>query len=73
MGSVVQRPISANPGLNFNPVSYISLFKSCFGIIFPITMEHSVINLTVHKKNQIVFSFKVLRSEIKIHINSGLS
>ena len=35
LSPVVQRLISANPGLNFNPGFYISLFKSCFGIILP--------------------------------------
>ena len=30
LGPVVQRLISANPGLNFNPVFYISLFKKLF-------------------------------------------
>ena len=59
-------------GKILNTVSYISLFKSCFGIIFLIfyrTFSHQL----VHKKNQIPFSFKALRSEIKIHINLGLS
>lgn len=35
-GPVVQRLISTNPELNFNPGFYLSLIKSRFGIIFPI-------------------------------------
>ena len=34
LGPVVQRPISANPGLNFNPGCFLSLFKSLFRTIF---------------------------------------
>ena len=40
-GPVVQRPISSNPGLNFNPAFFISLFKSLFGKIFTILFRTS--------------------------------
>ena len=40
-GPVVQRPISANPGLNFNLGFLIPLLKSLFGIIFSVLFEVS--------------------------------
>ena len=39
LGPVVRRPISANPGLNFNLGFYFSLFKSCLRIIFSIYFQ----------------------------------
>ena len=39
--AVVQRPISPNPGLNFNPAFFISLFKSLLGKIFTILFRTS--------------------------------
>ena len=41
LGPVVQRPISSNPELNFNPAFFISLFKSLFGKIFTILFRTS--------------------------------
>ena len=41
LGPVVQRPISPNPGLNFNPGLFISFFKSLFGKIFTILFRTS--------------------------------
>ena len=41
LGPVVQRPISANPGLNFNLGFLIPLLKSLFGIIFSVLFEVS--------------------------------
>ena len=38
-GPVVRRPISVNPGLNFNLGFYFSLFKSCLRIIFSIYFQ----------------------------------
>ena len=40
-GPVVQRLISANPGLNCNPAFFISLFKSILGKIFTILFRTS--------------------------------
>ena len=45
-GPVVRKRTSAYPGLNFNPGFYISLFKSRYGIIFPISFSafnHSIV------------------------------
>ena len=50
VGLVVQRLISANPGLNFNPGFYISLFKSCFGIILPTVFRAFNYQIVVKKK-----------------------
>ena len=36
LGPIVQRPISTNPGLNFNSGFYTSMFKSHFRVIFSI-------------------------------------
>ena len=49
-GPVVQRLISANPGLNFNPGFYISLFKSRFGIILPTVFRAFNYQIVVKKK-----------------------
>ena len=40
-GQVVQRPISASPGLNFNAGFYISFFQSLLEKIFPILFRTS--------------------------------
>ena len=40
-GSVVQRLISTNPGLNCNPAFFISLFKSILRKIFTILFRTS--------------------------------
>ena len=50
IGPVVQRLISANPGLNFNPGFYISLFKSRFGIILPTVFRAFNYQIVVKKK-----------------------
>ena len=47
---VVQRPISANPGLDFNPGFHISLFKSHFGIILAIVLRAFNYQIVVKKK-----------------------
>ena len=70
-GPVVQRPISSNPGLNFNPAFFISLFKSLFGKIFTILFRTSNDQIA-SKKIWIEFSLKVFRPEIKFHTNPGL-
>ena len=67
-GPVVQRPISPNPGLTFNPGFFISLFKSLFGKIFTILFRTS--NDQIASKNiWTEFSLKVFRPEIKFHTN----
>ena len=54
-GLVVQRPISTNPRLNFNPGFFMYLFK----ILFRIILVGESNNQFVDKKNYIYFSFKV--------------
>lgn len=54
-GLVVQRPISTNPRLNFNPGFFMYLFKSLLRII----LVRASNNQFVDKKNYIYFSFKV--------------
>ena len=70
-GPVVQRPISSNPELNFNPAFFISLFKSLFGKIFTILFRTSNDQIA-SKKIWTEFSLKVFRPEIKFHTNPGL-
>ena len=54
-GLVVQRPISTNPRLNFNPGFFMYLLKRLFRII----LVRASNNQFVDKKNYIHFSFKV--------------
>ena len=54
-GLVVQRPISTNPRLNFNPGFFMYLFK----ILFRIILVGESNKQFVDKKNYIYFSFKV--------------
>ena len=71
-GPVVRRPISANPGLNFNLRFFIPLLKSLFGKIFSVLFKASSSH-TLNKKNSTEFSCKAFRSEIGFHTNPGLS
>ena len=72
LGPVFRKPISANPGLNFNLGFYTSLFDSLFGIIFS-TLYGASNHQTVDKKNSTEFSLKASRAEIRFHTNPGLS
>ena len=72
LGPVVRRPISANPGLNFNLSFFIPLLKSLFGKIFSVLFKASS-SRTLNKKNSTEFSCKASRSEIGFHTNPGLS
>ena len=72
LGPVVRRPISANPGLNFNLRFFIPLLKSLFGKIFSVLFKASSSH-TLNKKNSTEFSCKAFRSEIGFHTNPGLS
>ena len=49
-GPVVRRPISANPGLNFNLRFFIPSLKSLFGKIFSVLFKASSSH-TLNKKN----------------------
>ena len=66
-GPVVRRPISANPGLNFNPDFSTPLFKSPLGTIFPLLFWTSNDQIA-SKKIWIAF-----RPEMEFHTNHGLS
>ena len=72
LGPVVRRPISTNPGLNFNLRFFIPLLKSLFGKIFSVLFKASSSH-TLNKKNSTEFSCKAFRSEIGFHTNPGLS
>ena len=64
-GLVVQRPISAIPGLNFNAGLYISFFQSLLQKISLFLFRTS--NDQIASKNIWTgFSFKAFRPEIKI-------
>lgn len=68
---VVQRPISANLGLRFNPGFFVSFFKSLFQIIFPFhfsTSKHQIIE----KKNYTGYSFKAFIPEVRFHTKARL-
>ena len=71
-GRVVQRPISANPGLNFNPglffFSSIAFSRTIFSILFRVA-NHQIIE----KKNLTEFAFYAFKSEFKFCTNRGLS
>ena len=71
-GPVVRRPISANPGLNFNLNFFIPLFKCLFRIVSGVLYRASN-NHIRDKKNPTEFSLKAIRSEIRFHTNPGLS
>ena len=71
-GPVFRKPISTNPGLNFNLDFYTSLFDSLFGIIFS-TLYGASNHQIVDKKNSTEFSLKASRAEIRFHTNPGLS
>ena len=59
LGSVVWRPISANPGLNFIIGFYVSLLKSRFRIILPFSfLGHLIIKLKT-KRVKLSFLFKL--------------
>ena len=49
-GPIVQRLISANLGLNFNPGFHISLFKSCFRIILLVVFRAFNYQIVVKEK-----------------------
>ena len=54
-GLVVQRPISTNPGLNFNQCFFIFLYlRAFYRIIFPILLDHLIIKLWT-KRNKLNF------------------
>ena len=58
-GLVVQRPISTNPGLNFDPASLFLYSGAFFGITFPIPFRPSHHQI-VDKKKENGFLLKFL-------------
>ena len=71
-GQVVQRPISANPGLDFNPGFFFFCSKAFTRIIFSLLYRVSNHQI-VGKKNKTEFASKAFISEIKFRTNSGLA
>ena len=71
LGSVVRRPICANPWLNFILGFFISLFKNLYKIIFSTPFRASSYQIADKK---IVLNFLLAyRSEIRFQNNLGLS
>ena len=56
LGPVVQKPVSANPGLNFNPGFFFCLSKALSQIIFSILFRVSNHQI-VGKDNKTEFDF----------------
>ena len=71
LGPVFQRPISPNPGLNFNSGFFISLFKSLLRKIFTVLFRKSNDQIA-SKKIWTELFLKAFGSEIKFRINPGL-
>ena len=71
LGPIVQRPISTNPGLNFNSGFYTSMFKSHFRVIFSIcfgSIQSS--NWRQKELSQIFFlSFQILHQNFHCFLN----
>ena len=72
MGPVVQRPVSASPGLNFNAGLYISFFQSLLEKISLFFLEHPMIKLQA-KRFELDFLLKLSDLKSKFHANPGLS
>ena len=71
-GPVVRTPVSANPGLNFNPGFFFFLSKALSRMIFSILFRVSNHQI-VGKDNKTEFDFQALISEFKFRTNPGLS
>ena len=71
-GPVVRRPITANPGLNFNLGFFVFCSKTFSRIIFSILFRASN-HQTVYRKNKTEFAFYPFISELKFRTNPGLS
>ena len=69
-GPVVRRPITANPGLNFNLGFFVFCSKAFSRKIFSILFRASLI---VDRKNKTEFAFHPFISELKFRTNPGLS
>ena len=66
-GPVVQRPISTNPGLNFNPGFFFFCFKAFSRIIFPFFLEHPITELQTRSiKLNLLFKLLYLNSNFAL-------
>ena len=72
LGPVVRTPVSANPGLNFNPEFFIFLSKALSWIIFSILFRVSNHQI-VGKENKTEFAFQAPIVEFKFRTNPELS
>ena len=72
LGRVVRRPISANPGLNFNPRSF-SFVQKYFPQIISSLLFRASNHQVVGKKNKTKFASQAFISEIKFRANPGLT
>ena len=70
-GPVVRRPISANPGLNFNPGFFFfcsKVFSQVISSLFFRASNHQIVG----RKNKTEFASQAFISEIKFRTNRGL-
>ena len=66
-GPVVQRPISTNPGLNFNPGFFFFCFKAFSRIIFPFFLEQPITELQTRSiKLNLLFKLLYLNSNFAL-------
>ena len=72
LGPVLRRPISANPGLNFNLGFFFFCLKAFSWIRFFFLFRASNHQI-VGKKNKTEFAFEAFISEFKFRTNPGLS
>ena len=72
LSQVVRRPISANPGLNFNLGFFFFCSKAFSRIIFSILLRASNHQI-VGKRIKLNLLFKSFLSEFKFRTNPGLS
>ena len=71
-GPAVRRPISANPGLNFNPGFFFFCSKVFSRVISSLLFRASN-HQFVGRKNKTEFASQAFKSEIKFRTNRGLT
>ena len=71
-GPVVRRPISANPGLNFNP-GFFSFCSKAFSRTVSSLLFRASNHQIVGKKNKTEFAPQAFIPEIKFRTNPGLT
>ena len=70
LGPVVRTPLSANPGLNFNPGLFFFLSKALTRIIFSIFLAYPIIKLQA-KRIQLNWLFKLSYLSSKFALTLG--